>query len=257
MEYYALPIFITLFVWWSSTGVIIYLAGLPDTTFKWTVAGMTLVMMFALVGLYSTRGDTSVHSAYIAFLCGIAVWAWQDVTYYTGMITGIRKEAALKPVSGLRRFWHAIQTNLWHEITIIVGGIAVFGLTWGAPNPFGWASYLVLWVMQQTAKINVFLGARNMCEELLPPHLSYLKSFFKQKPMNPFFPLNIAVSMLVATYLIWRVAVAETEFERIGTICVSTLMVLAVVEHWLLMLPLPFAKLWQWGLRSRSKQASP
>ena len=36
MTAYLPPIFFALFVWWFSTGVILYLDGLPVRTFKWS-----------------------------------------------------------------------------------------------------------------------------------------------------------------------------------------------------------------------------
>ena len=32
--------------------------------------------------------------------------------------------------------------------------------------------------MRQSAKLNVFLGVRNLSEEFLPQHLHYLQSYF-------------------------------------------------------------------------------
>ena len=37
-----LPVLYTLFAWWFSTGVILYLDGLPRHTFRWTLNGATL-----------------------------------------------------------------------------------------------------------------------------------------------------------------------------------------------------------------------
>jgi putative photosynthetic complex assembly protein 2 len=252
MELYIAPVLITLFIWWSSTGVIIYLANLPPPTFIWTVAGATIMLIASLFGLALTRDDTSVMGAYLAFVCGLCAWAWQDVSYYTGVVTGVRKEICPPDCTGLKHFWHAIETNLWHELAIIGVGVLILAVTWEAPNPYGWASYVVLWVMQQSAKLNVFLGARNMNENLLPPHLFYLKSFFNKKPMNGFFPFSVTFATLATAFLIWRVMQATTAFEVVGTLCVVTMMVVAVIEHWLLMLPIPFGKLWEWGLKARN-----
>jgi hypothetical protein len=39
MSQYALPVLFALFLWWFSTGAILYLDGLPQRTFKWSMAG--------------------------------------------------------------------------------------------------------------------------------------------------------------------------------------------------------------------------
>ena len=38
------PIFFALFVWWFSTGAILYLDGLPVPTFKWSMLAATLLL---------------------------------------------------------------------------------------------------------------------------------------------------------------------------------------------------------------------
>ena len=39
MVQYGLPVLYALFVWWFSTGLIIYLDGLPRSTYRWTMLG--------------------------------------------------------------------------------------------------------------------------------------------------------------------------------------------------------------------------
>ena len=41
MSAYALPILYALFVWWFSTGLILYLDRLPRHTFRWSMLGAT------------------------------------------------------------------------------------------------------------------------------------------------------------------------------------------------------------------------
>jgi G3E family GTPase len=46
-------------------------------------------------------------------------------------------------------------------------------------------------------------------------------------------------------------ASATTAFARSGDTFLATMMALAILEHWFLVIPLPAGKLWQWGLASR------
>ena len=110
---------------------------------------------------------------------------------------------------------------------------------------------MVLWWMHQSAKLNVFFGVRNLNEEFLPEHLTFLKSFLKSKPMNLFFPFSITISMVIATMLWLHAIDATSVFERSGFTFLGTMMALAILEHWFLVIPLPAGKLWQWGLASR------
>ena len=252
MVLYALPALYALFIWWFSTGVIMYLDGLPRKTFKWSILGATALMVFSLWGVYASRNDASVQGAYCAFSCGLLAWGWQEISFYMGYVTGTRKEPCPEGCSGWKHFGHAIQTSLWHELAIIASGVVIVALTWGARNQIGMWTFMVLWWMHQSAKLNVFLGVRNLNEEFLPEHLQFLKSFLTKKPMNLLFPLSITISTVILVKLVEAAMHAHgSRFDAAGFCFLAMLMGLAILEHWLLMLPLPAAALWGWSLKSR------
>jgi putative photosynthetic complex assembly protein 2 len=252
MILYALPALYALFIWWFSTGVIMYLDGLPRKTFKWSIIGATLLMVFSLWGVWASRNDASVQGAYCAFTCGLLAWGWQEISFYMGYVTGPRKQPCPEGCSGWKHFGHAIQTSLWHELAIIGSGVIIVALTWGSKNQIGMWTFMVLWWMHQSAKLNVFLGVRNLNEEFLPEHLQFLKSFLTKKPMNLLFPLSITISMVILVKLVEAAANSHgSRFNAAGFCFLAVLMGLAIVEHWLLMLPLPAAALWGWSLKSR------
>ena len=131
-------------------------------------------------------------------------------------------------------------------------GVIVVALTWHQPNQIGMWTFMVLWWMHQSAKLNVFLGVRNLNEEFLPDHLQFLRSFLTKKSMNLLFPISITVSMVIQVKLVQAAfAPHASAFDAAGYCFLSTLMFLAILEHWLLMLPLPAAALWGWSLTSR------
>ena len=250
MMSFAAPILFTLFVWWLSTGAILYLDGLARGTFVWSLAGASLLLALALWGLVASAGDSSPFGAYEAFACGLLIWAWQLVTFYMGFITGPRTIACEPGMTGWPRFVEAVRTSLYHEIAAILGAIVVVALTWGAPNQIGVATYFVLWWMHQSAKLNIFFGVPNLGAELLPEHLRYLQSFMTRKPMNLLFPVSVSISTILAVLLAQRALAAQASpFEAAGYSMVATLMALAIAEHWFLVAPLPVNALWQWGVK--------
>jgi putative photosynthetic complex assembly protein 2 len=127
----------TLFAWWFSTGAILYLDGLPRRTFPHTMAATTVLLVAALWGLVHTRGDTSVTGAYCAFTCALLVWAWQEVAFLLGWVTGPRRTACPLGAQGWRRFGFALQAVLYHELALIVLAVAVWP-AW-AMVPTRWA----------------------------------------------------------------------------------------------------------------------
>jgi putative photosynthetic complex assembly protein 2 len=250
---HVMPALYALFVWWFSTGVIIYLDGLPRRTFRWSILAATALLSGSLFGLATSASDATPSGAYLAFTYGLLVWAWLEITFYMGVVTGPRRIACLENCCGWRHFGHALQVSLYHELAIFVAAGAVAALTLHAPNQVGLWTFVVLWWMHQSARLNVFLGVPNLNEHFLPDHLHYLKSFFTKKPMNLLFPVSVTVSTVVTMLLVQKAAAAPSgSFEAAGFTFLSTIMGLAVLEHWFLVVPLPAQALWNWGMKSRS-----
>ena len=62
----------------------------------------------------------------------------------------------------------------------------------------------------------------------------------------------------VSTWLavrVWQSALAAVNnaFDATSLTFAATLLSLAILEHWFLVLPLPSAAMWNWGLRSRER----
>jgi putative photosynthetic complex assembly protein 2 len=253
MVQYGAPVLYALFVWWFSTGLIVYLDGFPKHSFRWTMLAMTALLCVALYFLQASAGDTSVSGAYVGFTCGILAWGWIEVGFLMGPITGPRKAPCPPGCTGWRRAWLALQTILYHELAIIVLAAAMAGLTWGAANQVGTWTFLVLWGMRQSAKLNVFLGVRNLSDEFLPDHLGYLGSFLVRKPMNLLFPVSVTVGSLLTAAVVQRATADQVGvFEATGYVFVATMLALAMLDHWFLVVPLPATALWGWSLKSHA-----
>lgn len=239
------------FIWWFSTGLVMLLDGLPRGTFRWSLVASTLLAVFAAIGLLRSAQETSVAASYCGFTTALLVWGWHELSFLTGWITGPRTEASPAGTAPRARFGHAVGAILWHELAIAAVGIGLVILTWDAPNQVGTWTFLVLWAMRTSAKLNLFLGVRNPGDELLPAHLAYLGSFFRRRRMNPLFPFCIAGAGAVLALIVLRVPAAAQPGEAVGLALVGTLLALAILEHLLLMLPIPTTALWQWALRHR------
>jgi putative photosynthetic complex assembly protein 2 len=253
---YAAPVVCALLVWWFATGVILFLVRRSPATFAWSLLAAGVLAAGALWMLAATRDDTSVAAAYLAFGCGVALWGFLELGFLTGIISGSRRHGCAPGCGGWRHFGHAIEAILHHELAILATGAAVVAIAWGAPNPFGAWTFVVLWVMRQSAKLNLFLGVRNLGEEFLPPHLDYLKSYFRRRTLNPLFPVSVAVPTVVVVLLV-RAALAPEAgaFELTGRLLVATLLALAVLEHWLMVLPVSLDALWRWAMGGSPRKA--
>lgn len=259
MAQYGLPALHGLLIWWFSTGLILFLDGLPKRTFRWSMAAATAVLIASLLGLVTSASDTSVTGAYTAFTCAVLIWGWLEISFYMGFVTGPRTRHCHHDCSGWRHFGHAIQASLYHEIAVLVLAAAVLILTRGRANQFGTWTFIVLWWMHQSARLNVFLGVSNLNAEFLPEHLAHLRSFFRSAPMNLLFPFSVTLSTIAAVVLGLQAFNATGPFRSTGYTLVTTMMVLAILEHWFLVLPPSAARLWnglwQWSLGVRGTPA--
>ena len=248
----AAPVLYTLFAWWFSTGVILYLVGLPRSTHKWTMAGATLLLVAALCAVARSASDAGHVAAYVGFTAALAVWAWQEVAFLLGYVTGPRRLPCPSQSQGWERARFALQAVLHHELALLLLGALIVALTWRAPNHGALVTFAILWAMRQSAKLNLFLGVRNLNEQFLPAHLRYMHTYFRQRRMNALFPWSVALAT-IAVALGWQ-GVFDSGLDDAGeaaAMLAATLLSLGLLEHWFMVIPLPTHGLWQWGLRSR------
>ncbi len=245
-------------IWWVSTCVILFLDSLPRRTFRWSMAGASAILIGAVYGLSSSASDTSVTGAYTAFTCGVLIWGWLEISFYTGYVTGPRTHHCRHGCHGWSHFGHAIQASLYHELAVLLLAGLVLLFTWGRPNHFGMWTFVVLWWMHQSARLNVFLGVSNLNADLLPEHLAHIKSFFRSAPMNLLFPFSVTASTVCAVFMAQRaLSFGADTFNATGYTLLTTMMMLAILEHWFLVLPISatrvWNRMWQWSLGSRGE----
>jgi len=247
------PIIAATFVWWFGTGLILLLDGLARSTFAVTATVATVVCAFALIGTDQIADDATPAAAYAGFVLGVVCWAWQEITLYMGYITGPRRTGLPDGEHGWRRFWLATQSIIYHEIAIALMAVVLVAISWGGDNQVALWTYVTLWVMRLSAKANIFLGVPNHTAEFLPPHIAYLASYFRHRPMNFFFPVSVTAGTLVSGWLYILAASAPAgSFEAISLCLIATLTALAVIEHWFLVLPIQVAELWAGWTVSKS-----
>jgi putative photosynthetic complex assembly protein 2 len=184
------------------------------------------------------------------------VWGWNEMGFLMGYITGPRPLPCPPHVSEAERFRYATMALLYHEFALVVSLGVIAVLTAGQPNQVGLWTFALLWLMRLSAKLNLFLGVANRTEEFLPEGLAYLKSYFRRATMNPLLPLSITVGTIGCVLLAQRAgAPATSSFEATACTLLATLLALAILEHWLMIVPIPATLLWGWGLKSHAKTA--
>ncbi len=254
MSAHVLPVLFVIAAWFVSTGVVILLDRLPKSTFRWSLSGAALVAFGGLWLAHDVAGDSSSRGAYLGFAAALAVWGWHEMSFLMGVVTGPRTAPLPRGATGWTRFRLAAATLIWHELALAATALVMLALTWGQPNQIAALTFVVLFVLRLSAKLNIFLGVPNLTVDFLPAQLGYLKSYFRVAHYNPLFPVSVAVTTTVALLLAEAAAVAPDEAIA-GLTMLATLVALGVLEHWFLVLPVPDAALWRWAMTTKAGQA--
>ena len=250
MYFWISPLIFTIFVWWFSTGLILKINSLPKQYFKTIFIFSLIVLLFSFWGLGISSQQTTVAGAYCSFTCAIIIWGWQELAFLLGYITGSRRADCPQGLNGIRRAWYAFQTINYHELTLLSLGVLIFLMNMNAVNQTGFWTYIILWGMRQSTKINIFLGVLNFNEAFLPHHLKYLITYFRRRAMNLLMPFSILISVLFLIP-IWSYATSNSSaYEITSSALLGTLLALGLLEHLFLVMPFPSELLWKWGYKN-------
>ncbi|MCU0828391.1 MAG: putative photosynthetic complex assembly protein PuhE [Tabrizicola sp.] len=243
---------VTLFLWWFSTGAILWRVRHADRLGGAAHANSVFIALPLLLagiwGLGVSLDETDATGTYIAFLSALAVWGWIELAFLSGVITGPNTAPCPPFARGWDRFWRATLTLIWHEALLIAALLLLTYAAWNAPNPFGLYTFALLFFARASAKLNLFLGVPRINVEFLPRPLSHLASHFAHARMNWLFPVSVTALTFASGCWLERAISAPTEAALIGHILLAVLTALALLEHWFMVLPLPDQKLWRWML---------
>lgn len=233
----ALGVAYSIFFWWFSTAAIIYFNFQP--AYRAVVFSIALgLMLLSLYVLYRHRQSETISSAFLTFTAGSLMWAFVEVSFYTGYIVGPQVRPIFTVGPSLIGFFKAIHRSLYHEALVLglVGVMIV--LLFNAKNRFGAYTFLMYWFMHQSAKLNIFLGVVNTGREFVPDTVADMTQYMTIAHMNWLFPFSITFCTLLVAQLFQRAKEASEPWRRVGFAIIATMALMALLEHWLLVLPL-------------------
>jgi len=243
------PVLAAIMIWWMSTGSLLWLVRQGGGVRYGAAIIGSIAAAAATFGVLHLREMDTVAGAYAGFACGIILWAWHESMFLFGYISGPRKTPCPPDLKIWPRFVVSTEAVIHHELAIAAHGFLILPLSIGAPNSIAAMTFFLLWGMRLSSKMIVFLGAPNVSDHMLPPHLSYLSTYFNKRQATALFPIFIALVTGVAFTLAY-VGLTEPAgaFTATGLLLLATLASLAVIEHLALVLPVPDAVLWAWAI---------
>lgn len=253
---------LALFVWWFSTGAILWVVKVADR--KGGNAGRIATLWglpmlgLGVYGFLSTLGDMSAQGAVLAFLSALAIWGWIELAFLTGVITGPNTYPLPPNTPEWERFIRAWGTLAYHEMLLVFTLISMFLVEWNtlAGNQFATWTFAVLFFARISAKLNLFWGVPRINVDFLPNALAHLATYFRIRPLNWLFPISVSALTFATACWLERMHGAETQGQIIGFALLTVITALALLEHWVMVLPIPDEKLWRWMLPA-PKQPTP
>lgn len=241
-----------IFLWWFSTGILMWRVRQADNqggdAHLWSVLLGLPLLLGGVIGLGATANDTSATGAYLAFLSALAVWGWAELAFLSGVISGPNTRPCPPFAPIWERFIRAIGTILWHETLLLALLLYILTMQHEAENAFGLWTFAILFFARISAKLNLFFGVPRIHTEFLPRPLSHLASHFQRAQMNWVFPISVTLLSYASYCWLERAGTAQTEGTTVGFTLLSALTLLALLEHWFMVVPLPDQKLWRWML---------
>jgi len=252
------PLAFAVFSWWIGTGLVFIAERAVRDRTPSALALILAAGALSLFGVVQSSASNQPAGAYLAFASSIGLWGALELSFLTGLVTGPRLEPSVRDGSGLRRFGHAVMALLYHELALIAFGVVVVAICWNQPNPTAACTYTLLWIMRESAKLNLFLGVRNNAVELLPRRLAHLGSYFGQRKVNLLLPVSIVAATITDVALVRHaLSIHATPQENVGALLLATLLALAILEHIVLVLPIRADALWIWATRRNGKLEPP
>jgi putative photosynthetic complex assembly protein 2 len=240
------------FLWWFSTGVIMLAVRRADRAGGGAHGAVVFATVPVLAGgvalvIIGAPGGT-VGQVMAGFLGALAVWGWIETAFLCGIIAGPERRdcpPGLPPGARFMRAWGAV---MHHEMALLAGLLGLIAITSGAQSRVALWTYLILFLARISAKVNLFLGVPRINFEFLPARLAHLASYMRRGLASFFYPVAVTGLSVMTGFLIQGYLAAETPVDRAAAALLATLSALALIEHWLMVVPLPDAKLWRWML---------
>ncbi len=250
-------ILLALFAWWFSTGAILWVVKTADR--KGLTAGLYATLCglpmlgLGLWGFWTTLEDPSAFGACIAFLSALCIWGWIELAFLTGVITGPNDYPLPDDTPEFGRFIRAWGTLAYHEM-LLGGTLIVLALIGdGATNIFCVWTFAVLFFARLSAKLNLYLGVPRINVDFLPSALTHLATYFRIRPLNWLFPVSVTALTFATACWLERIYAAPTDGQLIGFSLLTAITALALLEHWVMVLPIPDEKLWRWMLPAQTQ----
>jgi putative photosynthetic complex assembly protein 2 len=239
---------LAILAWWGSTGLIVLAVRSFEQRHGLVLIGAAFMAALGLAALIASSGSATAGGAVAAFVGALLIWAFFEVAFLLGLITGPRKTPLPVNVTPRQRFRFAAETVIYHELALVGTLLFLTVAMWGSANHVGVMIFALLWVMRLASKFILFLGARHSLSEMMPPRLMYLQSYFRTDRTTILFPVVLVLGLGNFGFLARAAVMSDAPFFIVAHVLAATFMLLALAELVFLNLPVRDSALWAWAM---------
>lgn len=252
MDFWLAPVTYVTLLWFFATGAVLWLNRQPADSWAGSLLVATALSGAAFGVVLISREISGSMAVYAGFAAALLLWAWHEMSFLMGFVTGPRRTGLPTGATGWRRFRLATAALIHHEVALALTAIALILVSWGHPNPIAAQVFLLLFALRLSTKINIFLGVPHFHDEMLPGHLDYLRSYYGAARTNPLLPVSaVAVTVLTVALAIGAIR-ADGDVAATSLALLAVLAGLGIVEHMFLLLPVRDNLLWRWAMKART-----
>ena len=242
-----LALIVSVLLWWLMTGLALMSVHQPPASRQMIFSLSSVLAVLALMGVEANAATPTPMATIAGFAMALFIWAWLELSYLMGYITGPVKQPAVSAMGFSERFTHALGTTIYHELMVVgvVGLVCVLGA--GLPNATIQNTLAVLWLMRWSTKLNLFLGVKHFNSEWLPDNMRYITTYLKAGE-NSWFTVFSTILAATCTYFLFFMGQSATDpAAALSLFLIAWLAGLAVLEHVFLMMPMGETALWRWA----------
>jgi putative photosynthetic complex assembly protein 2 len=243
---HGMPLLFVAMLWFASTALVVWLDNRPADGFARSLRLAGIVTLVAGGVTFALRNDSSLTGAYAGFSAALVIWGWHEMSFLMGKVTGPRRTPCPPDAHGWTRFRLSAATVIHHELALAVTLAALIGICWTAANTTAAWTFGILFTMRLSTKLNVFLGVPNFSVDILPKHLAYLKSYFREARFNALMPVSLVLGTALTIWLAGNALAVEGD-TAVQWSLLTAIALLGVLEHLFLILPLGDSALWRWA----------
>jgi hypothetical protein len=214
---------------------------LSSEAFSWLYGLATVAVVGALVVLALTCNDRSLHGVYVAHLCAMIVWMWQEI--------GCRMYAG----PGMRRLGFARRSTLWQEIMWVFPAAGIVVLTWNGANQWGVWAFFLAWSGHLSMRLTAYAAAHahDGGPLLWPPWFAV--GLPPAQVLSAIFPLSVtALTAACVWFATDALAYGLDTSAGVGATLLAAQSAVTCVALWLDVLPV---NVWVWRLAHRRRGA--